>query len=197
MKISNLKRIASLLMILGLLGIFVTSCEKETIQKDAVKLESLVEDGLGIQNSKQIQSLNENKRIRCSNFEVLVNAALNNLAQIINDYGNNPTSFNRSRVISQFDYYRLYVLEPCLPAKVVVPPFVYTGVETNCTFSPGFCSNGSAAISSLKWFQCHLNNFLTNPNDFGNQNDVSNAFDYYTSTLNICFGTNLNQSLNV
>ncbi len=198
MNILRLNQFFNMLITFAIVSILLTSCDKDIIQDEPIRQNlSLMEDDLNAKNEKQLETDKTNLRIRCSNFNNLVNQALNNLVITIEDFAANPTVNNRQRIIIQFDYYRLSVLEPCLPARVVVPPFVYTGVATNCTFTPGSCFNGSAAISSLEFFQCHLNNFLTNPSSNAYQNNASNAFDYYIGTLTNCFDVSLNQSLNL
>jgi len=191
MNILKMKSIFKLFIALAVVGVLVTSCEKEAIQEDSIVLKTLDEGELTVQDTEQLQS-----RMGCSNFEAQVNTALIALAQEIENCAANPTRSNKDAIVRRYDYYRLQVLEVCLPQPVNVPNLTFDG--SNCyEIGGGFCSDGSTAINALANLLCQLANFIENPNSYANQIDLENAFDHYVYILEFCFGVNITASLDI
>jgi len=198
MNLLKLKKIVFTLTAIITATIFLSSCEKDIIQEQPTATTvTLAEVNPQERQIKQLGDTNSNLKIRCSNFESLANASLTNLVGMIRDYAEIPEpEYNKDRIVIQYNYYRTEILERCLPEGTEVPEIILTEEEQDCEFTAGgFCFDGSAAINALEFFLCHLNNFLINPNDFGNQQNLSNAFEYYIFTLDFCFRTDLEESL--
>jgi len=193
MNILKMKSIFKLFIALALVGVLVTSCEKEAIIEDTAELKTLIESESNLENAELLQS-----RMSCSNFGPLANSVLIALAQEIENCAANGSKANKDAIINRYNYYRLSVLEPCLPQPVVVPVLSFdNNPNTSCPFGQGSCSDGSAAINTLEWFLCHLGNFIENPNSFQNQNNVENAFNYYAGILRTCFGAPITAKVDI